>query len=210
MDFAPVADVLTNPENTEIGDRAFSSSASLTAEMAARFVSGLRETGVAATLKHFPGHGGAYGDSHDGYAESARTLDELRETELLPFVAGIDAGADFVMVSHISLPGIDPSGAPSSLSSAVVTDLLRNTLGFGRIIITDALDMGAVTTMYTEAEAAVSAVRAGADMLLMPQEPEAVAAALKSAVETGELTGERIDESVLRILCVKIERGIIA
>ncbi|MDR1329973.1 MAG: glycoside hydrolase family 3 protein [Oscillospiraceae bacterium] len=214
MDFAPVADVLTNPANTEIGDRSFGSDAALVAEMTASFVEGLHTAGlpaggIASALKHFPGHGGIEGDSHAGYVESSKTADELRQTELLPFAAGIAAGADFVLVSHLSATGIDASGEPSSLSSAVVTGLLRNELGFGRIIITDSLSMGAVTDAHTGEEAAVLAVQAGADMLLMPPDLQKAAAALEAAVADGRLTTDRIDESVLRILYVKLERGII-
>ncbi|MDR2421468.1 MAG: glycoside hydrolase family 3 protein [Oscillospiraceae bacterium] len=209
MDFAPVADVLANPENTEIGDRSFGSDAALVAAMTQSFTEGLRGAGIASALKHFPGQGGAESGTHDGPVGSARTIDELRGTEFLPFSAGIGAGADFVLVSHLSATGVDASGEPSSLSRDITTGLLREELGFGNIIITDSLSMGAVTQSHTDEEATVLAVLAGADMLLMPRNLKNAADAVKSAVSSGEIAEGRIDESVLRILYVKLERGII-
>ncbi len=125
---------------------------------------------VSAVLKHFPGHGATTEDSHNGAAIVNRSLDELRNAEFLPFEAGIQAGADFVMVGHLQVPQVIPDDTPASLSSVMITDILRNELGFDGIVITDSLSMGAVTDYYTPAEAAVMCIQAGGDIILMPQD----------------------------------------
>ncbi|MCD8383984.1 MAG: glycoside hydrolase family 3 protein [Clostridiales bacterium] len=209
LDFAPVADVNTNPDNPVIGSRAFSSDAEKAAELVASAVQGFRDGGILCCLKHFPGHGDTATDSHYGLAETTKTLDELRETEFLPFQAGIDAGAELVMVGHISTPNITGDSVPASLSSYMVTDILRGELGFDGLVVTDSLSMEAVTDQYGSGEAAVLAVQAGVDLLLMPEDLSAAVSALESAVDNGTLTESRIDESVLRILSVKLEYGII-
>ena len=154
-------------------------------------------------LKHFPGHGATEEDSHEGFAYSDRTLEELRQCEFLPFRAGIEAGARAVMVGHISLPQITGDGTPAVLSEAVMNQMLRQELGFQGIIITDALNMGAITENYTTEDAAVQAILAGADMLLMPADFQKAYQAVLNAVNDGRITRERLDESVLRILKVK-------
>lgn len=209
VDFAPVADVLINPNNSEIGDRSFGTDAALVSDMTAAYTAGLRSAGLASSLKHFPGHGSTVSDSHNGYSESTRTLDEMREEEFLPFIAGIAEGTDFVLMSHMSAVNIDSSGAPASLSEYIITDLLRGELGYERIVITDSLSMGAVTQSYTGGEASVQAILAGADMILMPENLDEAVEALRTAIADGRLTWERIDESVQRILAVKLERGIV-
>ena len=204
VDFAPVADIYSNPENTVIADRSFGNDAATVSAMVSSFVSGMRQTGVRATLKHFPGHGDTAEDSHAGGAASWRTLAEMEESELLPFRAGIDAGAQFVMAGHISLPSVLPDDTPASLSYDILTGLLRNRMGFEGIIITDALNMGAVTSRYGSADAAVQAFMAGADMILMPADFESAYQGILQAAEYGIISGERLDESVRRILCVKL------
>lgn len=203
VDFAPVADIFSNPMNTVIGDRAFGSTADLVSEMVPMAVMGLQDEGIMATLKHFPGHGDTAEDSHSGYAVSYKTLDELRECEFLPFYSGIDAGADFIMMGHISLPNILEDQRPASLSYEIVTDVLRNELGFEGIIITDALNMGAIAAYYSSAEAAVTAVEAGVDMLLMPNDFIAAYEGVINAVYEGRISEERIDEAVIRIIKTK-------
>lgn len=203
VDFAPVADVLVNPDNSEIGSRSFSSNAETAAEMVSSEVRGFKESGVLCALKHFPGHGSTHVNSHNGRSESDRTLEELRECEFLPFKAGIDAGAEFVMVSHMTLTGEGFDNVPSSLSYRVITELLKGELAFSGIVITDALNMGAVTEEYTSGEAAVAALGAGADMLLMPESLSEAKEAVISAVSSGEISEERIDESVKKILRAK-------
>ena len=203
VDFAPVADIFTNPANTVIGDRAFGSTAETASEMVPMCTRGLQDAGVEAVLKHFPGHGDTAEDSHSGYASSYKSLDELKQCEFLPFQAGISAGASFVMMGHISLLNILDSQVPASLSSLVVQELLRQELGFDGVIITDALNMGAVSENYTSADAAVKAVEAGVDMLLMPADFAGAYHALVNAVYTGEISEQRIDESVRRIIQAK-------
>ncbi len=208
VDFAPVSDVISNPDNNEIGDRSFGEDPELVAKMVAAQVRGMSEGGLCATLKHFPGLGSTSTDSHSGFDLSDRTLDELRECDLVPFAAGIEAGAPFVMVGHMTLSEVDE--LPCSLSEKVVTGILRDELGYDGIVITDALNMGAISNYYTSSTSAVLAISAGCDMLLCPRNIETVHAALLSAVQSGELTEARIDESVLRILMVKLQYGIAA
>ncbi|MCD8188652.1 MAG: glycoside hydrolase family 3 protein [Clostridiales bacterium] len=208
LDFAPVADVNSNPDNPVIGERAFSSDADVAAEMVAAAVQGFRDSGVLCTLKHFPGHGDTTTDSHLGYTEVTKTLDELRALEFKPFQAGIDAGADFVMVGHLSVPQVTGDDLPATLSKTMI-DLLKDELGFEGLIITDSMSMSAITDRYSSGEAAVLAVQAGVDILLMPADLQSAASALVSAVEEGAITEERINESVLKILKVKLEHGII-
>lgn len=207
MDLAPVADVWSNPENTVIGDRAYSDDFSQAAQLVAAAVEGFHDGGVAAVLKHFPGHGNTSADSHNGTVYVHRTLEELRGGELLPFRAGIRAGADAVMVGHLTVPDID--SAPAPFSYAIVTELLREELGFDGVVITDSLQMKAMTDHYTSAQIAVNAVEAGVDLLLCPKDLDAAVAALTDAVASGEITAQRLDESVLRILTLKLKNGIL-
>lgn len=209
VDFAPVADIVTNPNNTEIGDRSFSSDPAVASDMVAAMTRGLQEGGVLACLKHFPGHGSTEADSHLGTSVTDRTLDELREAELLPFRAGIEAGAGMIMVSHMSAPAVTGDNTPCDLSPAVVTDLLRTELGYDGVVITDAHNMGAITANYTPGEAAVLAIEAGCDLILMPDDLDAALQALRDAAADGTLTEARIDESVLRILTLKAKAGLL-
>lgn len=202
LDFAPVADV-AGSENSAIGDRSFGSDAQLVGEMVANVVGGMEGTGVSSCLKHFPGLGDTTDDTHDGRVEITKTLDEMRATDFIPFKAGIDAGADFVMVSHATMSAVEGDAVPSSMSRTVMTDILRNELGFQGIIITDALNMGAITEYYTSEEAVIMAVEAGADMLLMPEDFETAYNALLTAVQDGTISEERINESLERIYRIK-------
>ncbi len=203
VDFAPVADVLVNSKNSEIGDRSFGSDADKVSKMVGAFVPAIEGEGVSAVLKHFPGHGSTGVNSHTGYSESKRTLPELRECEFKAFSAGIEAGADFVMVSHMTAVNAVKSSLPSSLSKEIIMNLLKGELGFEGIVITDALDMGAVTDFYSSGDTAVMAVEAGADMLLMPENLGEAHKALLSAVKSGRLKEKRIDESIRKILTLK-------
>lgn len=207
VDFAPVADIYSNPENKVIRKRSFGSDPKAVAAMVAQEVRGLHAQGIKATLKHFPGHGNTSQDSHKQAAAAQQSLEELRNCELLPFQAGIDAGADFVMAGHISFPNILDDDTPASLSYKLLTELLREEMGFEGIIITDALDMEAVTSRYSSAQAVVQAVKAGADMLLMPQDFASAYDALLTAVKQEEIKESRIDESLLRILKAKKASG---
>ena len=207
-DLAPVADVWSNPDNTVIGDRAYSDSFSQAAELIPAAVRGFHDGGVATALKHFPGHGDTFADSHDGAVTVTKSLEELRKNELLPFQAGIDAGSDMVMIGHLTLTEIDPS-QPAPFSARIVTELLREELGFRGVVITDGLQMKALTNDYSSGEIAVRAVSAGVDLLLCPDEPMEAVASLQEAVTSGAISIQRIDESVRRILSMKINRGMI-
>ena len=207
MDLAPVADVWSNPSNTVIGDRAYSDDFDQAAGLVAAAVEGFHAGGVACTLKHFPGHGDTSADSHYGSVYVYKTLDELREAEFKPFRAGIAAGADAVMMGHLIIADVDDQ--PALLSHKIVTELLREELGFDGVVITDSLKMQAMTDHYGSGDIAVGAIQAGVDLLLCPQNLEEAVNALTQAVENGTITQERLDESVLRVLRLKIDRGII-
>lgn len=202
LDFAPVADVTTDG-NTTIGNRSFGSDINLVSPMVAAAVTGLQDSGVSACLKHFPGLGNTSEDTHDGMAVSEKTLEEFQAEDFPAFQAGINAGVEMVMVSHLSVPNITGDNTPCSLSSQVVTDILRGQLGYQGIVITDAMDMAAITDYYTDGEAAVKALQAGADMILMPENYQAAYQGVLDAVNDGTLTEERIDESLRRIYRVK-------
>ncbi len=202
LDFAPVADVLLEG-NTVIGDRSFGSNAGEVATMVPAYVEGLQGGGVSACLKHFPGLGSTLEDTHEGMASSDKSKEDFETTDFLSFQAGIDAGADFVMVSHLSVPNITGDNTPSSVSDKMITDILRGELGFDRIVITDAMDMKAITDYYTSEEAAVKALQAGADMILMPEDFKAAYNGVLDAVNAGTLSEERINESIRRIYRVK-------
>lgn len=209
VDFAPVADVKTNESNTEIGSRSFGSDADKVAEMVVNVVNGIQSQGVSATLKHFPGHGDAGEDSHEGSVNVDNSIMRMRKVDFVPFKAGIEAGVDFVMISHISVSRVTESTTPASLSSLIMREILRDELGFDGIIITDALNMNAITDNYSTEKAMLMSVRGGADILLMPVELEAAVDAVLEAVEEGTIDEMTIDDSVLRILTVKYKRGII-
>lgn len=209
VDFAPVADIITNPNNTEIGDRSFGNDSELAADMVKQLVLGLQDSNICSVLKHFPGHGSTQANSHNGYSESRRTLDEMRGAEFPPFQAGIKAGADFVLISHMSAVNVDSSGKPASLSKTIVTDILKKELGFIGLVITDSLSMGAITNRYSAGEAAVMAVEAGVDVLLIPASLSSAFSGVKNAVSSGRISEERIDESVMKIISLKLRRSII-
>lgn len=202
VDFAPVADVVS-AENAVIGNRSFGSDPNVVGTMVAAEVQGLQESGVSACLKHFPGIGDTTTDTHDEKTVSEKTLEDMQQTDLPAFQSGIDAGADFVMVSHMSLPNVVGDDTPCSLSGTVINDLLRNQLGYDGIVITDALNMSAITDSYSSAEAAVKAIEAGADMLLMPENFEEAYQGVLDAVQNGTLSEDRINESLKRIYRVK-------
>lgn len=205
LDFAPVADVWSNKKNTVVKYRSPGSDPELVRDMVIAQIEGFKEQGILCAVKHFPGHGSTSEDSHNGAAVVERTLQELFECDLIPFKGAVQAGVPFVMVGHLSLPKVVEDDVPAVFSKEIITDILRGELGFCGIVITDALDMGAVTDYYSSAQAAVMAVAAGADMLLMPEDFVAAYEGVLNAVQRGELTQERIDESVRRILKVKLE-----
>lgn len=206
IDFAPVADVNTNPRNVVIGSRAFSNDPRAAAPMVKAYLKGLQKTGVIGCLKHFPGHGDTTADTHFGYAMSRKTWEEIDDCEMIPFKAGIDAGAKLVMTAHISLPNVTGSNTPSTLSSMILQDKLRGELGFKGVIVSDAMEMGAIIRQYPVEDACIMAIKAGVDILLCVREYPRVFDAVIAAVRHGEIPESRIDESVRRILALKNNR----
>lgn len=205
LDFAPVADVVDPLRSDTMGLRSFSSDAAVAADMVRAEVEGFRDKKMLCCAKHFPGIGAAAGDSHEGAITIEATNEELETVDLVPFRAAIEAGVPMIMVGHVSLPNIVGDSTPAPLSSAVVQGMLRDSLGYTGIIVTDSLSMGAITDYYTPAEAAVAALKAGCDIPLMPERLDEVYQGVLSAVQVGELTEERLDESLTRILTAKQE-----
>lgn len=206
LDFAPVADTNTNPQNIVIGDRSYGSDPALVARMVSAQLDGMHDSGIMGTLKHFPGHGDTKDDTHSGYVSIEKTWDELKACELVPFISALDK-ADTIMVSHITVTSIDK--LPSSLSYEIITRKLRNELGYNGVIITDSMAMGAVADSYTSDIAAVMAVKAGADIILMPESLEKSFNAVLNAVNSGEISISRIEESAERVLTLKAKYKII-
>ena len=205
LDFAPVADVVNPLRSDTMGLRSFSSDAAVAADMVRAEVEGFRDKKMLCCAKHFPGIGAAAGDSHEGAITIDSTNEELETVDLVPFRAAIEAGVPMIMVGHVSLPNIVGDSTPAPLSSAVVQGMLRDSLGYTGIIVTDSLSMGAITDYYTPAEAAVAALKAGCDIPLMPERFDEAYQGVLNAVQAGELTEERIDESLIRILAAKQE-----
>ncbi|PPA69266.1 glycoside hydrolase family 3 protein [Jeotgalibacillus proteolyticus] len=220
MNFAPVMDVNNNPDNPVIGVRSFGEDPELVAELGVAYTEGLQSTGVAGTAKHFPGHGDTAVDSHLGLPEVPHDKERLMDVELYPFQKGMEAGIDAIMTAHVTFPQIDDTKAisektgeeialPATLSKKVLTGLMREEMGYDGVITTDAMNMGAIVEHFGPVDAAIRAVEAGTDIVLMPVGLSEVRAGLLEAIETGELTEERVEASVERILSLKIKRGVI-
>ncbi|MBX6383876.1 MAG: beta-N-acetylhexosaminidase, partial [Microbispora sp.] len=207
LDFAPVADVNINPRNPVIGPRAYGSDPRKVAAMVGAAVDGFHKAGVASVAKHFPGHGDTTVDSHTGLPVIKHSKTQWRKLDAPPFRAAIEHGVDAIMSAHVVMPKLDPSGDPATLSHRILTGLLRDELGFDGVISTDALDMAGVRKKYGDAEVAVRAVLAGADILLMPPNLPKAYDAVLDAVKSGRISERRLDESVLRILRLKEKRG---
>ena len=231
MDFAPVSDVNNNPDNPVIGTRSFSDDPNTVAENVVAFIDGLNKYNISTSVKHFPGHGNVGEDSHTKLPLSELTLDELKECELIPFEAGIEDGADMIMTAHIQYPNIDDTTyiskddgkevyLPATLSKKIMTGLLRDEMGFDGIIISDSMQMDAIATHFDETDAAVLAINAGVDLLIRPSDvyqddeintfPDVnkYMKKLAARVKAGDITEERLDESVGRILRLKFKKGI--
>ena len=205
--FAPVADVNNNPANPVINIRSFGEDPELVARLTAAFVAGARSGGLLTTAKHFPGHGDTAVDTHLQLATIGGDRARLGSVELLPFRSALKAGVDSVMIGHIAALSLDPSGAPATLSEPMITELLRHEMGFSGLIVTDATEMSGVRAAWT-GEAAIRAIKAGADLILLPPDPEVAVQALVRAVWEGQLSEARIDESVRRILETKERLGL--
>jgi beta-N-acetylhexosaminidase len=214
QNFAPDADVNSNPANPIIGVRSFSSDPELAADMVKAQVTGYEgrrwfdNDSVTSTAKHFPGHGDTSEDSHTSLPVSNRTLEQWRQIDAPPFQAAIAARIDSIMTAHIQVPQIDPSGNPATLSPRVITGLLREELKYDGVIITDSLEMAGVRKLHSDAEIPVLAIKAGVDQLLMPPNLGLAIDSVVKAVRSGEISEQRIDESVLRILKMKLLRGV--
>ena len=207
LDFAPVADVWSNPDNTVIGERAYSDDYAQAAELVGNAVKGFNDGGVMCTLKHFPGHGDTAEDSHYSSAYVHRTKEEIMADEMQPFRSGIEAGAEFVMVGHLIVPDIDE--VPATLSYKIATGILREELKFEGVAITDSFEMVSIADNYSVDDAVVMSVKAGMDMILQPKDMASAVNSIEQAVADGELSEDRIDESVRRILTLKESRGLL-
>ncbi|MBR2950248.1 MAG: beta-N-acetylhexosaminidase [Lachnospiraceae bacterium] len=204
VNFAPVADVLTNEENPVIKDRAFGSDASLVSQMVTSAFKGLEDHGVSSCLKHFPGHGDTDSDSHETAAQTDRTKEQMQEVEFVPFTAAITEDVDMIMVGHICAPELTGGEkVPASISESIITDILRKELGYEGIVITDAMNMRAITEYYETDVAAIMALKAGADMVLMPEDFVAAYEGVLKAVQDGTISEERVNDSLKRIYRVK-------
>ena len=205
MNFAPVLDVNSNPNNPVIGDRSFSADPKIVSTLGIQTMNGIEEEHVIPVVKHFPGHGDTSIDSHLELPKVHKTLQQLEQLELIPFKKAIEADTDVVMVAHILLPQLDET-YPASMSAPIITDLLREQLGFNGLVMTDDMTMKAITNHYGIAQAAVQSVKAGSDVILVAHDPAKVIAvieALKAAVASNEISEQRIDESVMRIIELK-------
>ena len=202
LNFAPVSDI-TSVENSVMANRAYGSEAAVVSPYVTSMVRGLKDHKVSACLKHFPGMGATAQDTDKGLAGTDRSAEAFRANEFTVFQAGIDAGADMVMVSHMSAPSLAGDNTPCSMSSAVVTDILRRELGFDGVIITDAMNVAAVSDYYDAGDAAVQALRAGCDMILMPEDFEKAYNGVLEAVRSGVISEERVNDSLRRIYRIK-------
>lgn len=203
IDFAPVADVNTNPDNIIIGKRAFSDDPAVAAPMVVNYLQGLKDAGIVGCIKHFPGHGDVKTDTHYGYAQTQKTWAEMLNCEMVTFRAGINWGCQLVMTAHIGAPKVIGSDIPSTMSSVMLQNKLRGELGYRNIIVTDALEMGAITKQYTNVDAVLGCLQAGVDIVLCPKEYAEVFDAVVKAVENGTISETRLNDSVRRILMLK-------
>jgi len=207
--YAPDSDVNNNPGNPIINTRSFGENPQRVAEFVSAFVKGVEDNGGLSTAKHFPGHGDTSADSHIDLPVIHANRERLEHLELVPFRAAISSGVSSVMTGHLSVPAIEPdSNTPATLSHNILTGLLRNELGYRGLIVTDAMEMGGITLRFSPGEAAVRAVAAGVDCVLMPPVPDAAFEALQAAVKSGRISKERLDESVRRILQAKARLGL--
>jgi beta-N-acetylhexosaminidase len=205
LDYAPVLDISSNPNNPIIGDRSFGNNPELVSKLGIQTMKGIQSQNMIPTVKHFPGHGDTSVDSHLELPIVHKNLTDLKKLELIPFERAIDNGADVVMVAHILLPNLD-ANFPSSMSKKIVTDLLRNQLQFGGVVITDDMTMKAITDHYNIGKAAVDSVSAGSDIILVAHDFNKIQTAIssiKKAVQNGEISEQRINDSVSRIITLK-------
>lgn len=206
MDFAPVIDVFSNPNNKVIGKRSFGSTPELVSKHGLAFSKGLEDNNVISSFKHFPGHGNTEVDSHKDLPIVSKTKEELMKSDLIPFIDAIENNANLIMIGHLAVPEITQDNVPASLSKKLITDFLKNELNYKGLVVTDALDMKALTNYYSDEEICGAAVEAGVDILLMPSSSRKCLKSVKDALKEGKITEEKIDESVRKILRLKIEK----
>ena len=205
MDFAPDIDIWTNPDNTVIGKRSFGSNPTLVSQMGIALGDTLLQHQIVPVYKHFPGHGNTAEDSHYALPVVTKTLDELLSSDLIPFQDAIAHDVPIIMVGHLAIPNITNDNTPASLSKVMIHDILKEQLGYKGLVVTDALDMGALTRNYTEEEIYTMAINAGVDILLMPQESKNCVKIVADAVKSGKISESQIDESVRKILKLKYD-----
>ena len=209
LDFAPVADVYSNASNTVIGNRSFGQEPYLVARMSTALAKGLSDNNIIPVYKHFPGHGNTSTDSHYNLPVVTKTKEELLKSDLIPFINAIENNAEIIMVGHLAVPEITNDFTPASLSKTIITDILKNELGYNNLIITDALNMKAITNYYSEKETYELAINAGVNMLLMPNNPLKAMELIKESINEGTISIESINNSVYKILKLKKKYNII-
>ena len=206
MDFAPVIDVFSNPLNTVIGKRSFGDNPSLVSKNGYELAKGLEDNGVIAVYKHFPGHGNTSVDSHENLPIVDKTKEELMNFDLIPFIDAINNNAKVIMIGHLAVPDITKDNTPASLSKTLITDFLKKELKYDGLVITDALNMKALTNYYSDSEICGKAVDAGVDILLMPSSSRKCLKSVLDEIKSGKIDEKRIDESVRKILKLKYEK----
>ncbi len=209
MDFAPVADVFSNPDNTVIGNRSFGSDFYLVARMSSALAKGLSDNNIIPVYKHFPGHGNTSIDSHYELPIVSKTKEELLTSDLIPFINAINNNAEVIMIGHLAIPQITNDNTPASLSKVLITDILKNELGYENLVITDALNMQALTKYYSESDIYINAINAGVDILLNPIDAKNAVKTIKDALNNNQITEDKINESVFKILKLKVKYNIL-
>ncbi len=209
MNFAPVIDIYSNPKNTVIGTRSFGSNAEVVAKMGLALSKGLKDNNIIPVYKHFPGHGNTETDSHVDLPIVNKSKEELLKEELIPFKEAIANGAEVIMIGHLAIPSITNSYIPASLSKKIITNLLKEELNYKNIVITDALNMKALTNNYTEKEIIEKSINAGVDILLMPENPINAVSIIIDSIKNGTIKEEQINKSVKKILELKYKYNII-
>lgn len=210
VDFAPVCDVVSDPANSSMALRSFGSDPDVVSAMASAQIEAFCEGGICCCAKHFPGIGNAQGDSHEQMISLGKDLDELKALELRPFAAAIESDVPMVMVGHLSCPAVVGDKTPASLSSVMVQGLLRSQMGYEGVVITDSLDMGAVATWVRKDCQGVAALAAGCDLILTPVDFDEAYRGVLDALDSGKLSQERLDESVRRIIALKLRFSLVS
>jgi beta-N-acetylhexosaminidase len=209
MNYAPVLDINMNDENTVISSRSFGNNPQTVSDLGLALARGLKEYNIMPVFKHFPGHGSTVADSHYDLPVLNKTKEELYQHELIPFIDAINNNAEVIMIGHIAVPKLTGDDTPASLSKEVITDLLKEEMGFKGLVITDALNMGALINNYSNDEIIIKTINAGTDLLLMPGSTKKTIEIIKTGLAKKEIKEERLDESIRKILKLKFKTGII-